>query len=283
MSAVHHWRFVAIVATLVALTSGCQPLEAPVPPLPEKDMDQWVLPLDTYLPPYFEAQYARQLLMRACMDRAGFEFRVAPVDIDEAPPETSNSSGRRLFDVDLASRYGYHFAPSQRVDRRLAQEIAATQYSTIEQRQLDDCIRSAQAKLGAPSDSLADWLGFTVDVTSDPDVMSSVGSWAACLHARFPGDGTGWPEDMPGERRGSEFGLDRATEWDADPPSDEEIALAVADAECRDSSGFREAYYSAEWNAQLVLIENNRRDLGEEYVRNEAYRRRTLATIDELG
>jgi hypothetical protein len=37
----------------------------------------------------------------------------------------------------------------------------------------------------------------------------------------------------------------------------DEVALAETDARCRESSGFREAAYSAEWSEQDLLVKEN--------------------------
>lgn len=251
--------------------------------MPEEDRATWLLPLDEYLPPYFEAQYARQLLMRECMEGFGYTFRVAPVNVDAPPPATTNRSGRRLFDVSIAAVYGYHFAPSQREDLRLVQEIGASAYSDDEVRVLEGCQAQALEELQSPDDSLADWLGFVVDVRTDADVRAAAARWANCLEAVAPGRATEWPEDMPNRHDSVEFQLSTAVLWNAPPPSFEEVELALFDAECRESTGFAEAYYEAEWQAHLELIEQNLPALQAEAEFNEAYLQRARTVIAALA
>ena len=182
---------------------------------------------------------------------------MARVDLDAPGPVTANAAGRRLFSVELAKQFGYHYAPTQKFDRQRAQEIAVIQYTPSEASALELCQGTADQALPPLGESLSELLSFQVDVTADVRVVASVADWRQCLESAMPGMATGWPEDMPGRVEWGSFGLDRAVMWDAPPPSEPELALAVQDVICRESSGFSASYYEAEWSAQEAVLRQN--------------------------
>jgi hypothetical protein len=86
------------------------------------------------------------------------------------------------------------------------------------------------------------------------------------------------PDDgMPPPPLDDEFGLSEPFA----EPSSRELEVAVADAECRASSGLSEALYDAEVEAQLAAVDVNEDALERMRANLEQDRRRVEAVIDE--
>jgi hypothetical protein len=107
----------------------------------------------------------------------------------------------------------------------------------------------------------------------DETVIEATAEWRECLESQvdFP-----LPEDprtgMPPTEAMKLWGTGE------EGASAEEIADAVADAECRESSGLTEAAYEKNWEEQTKLVEQNRDKL--DRIRAEAVeRKKMLLTI----
>lgn len=261
-----HSRVIKLTAAAVTLVSlgGCSGEVAAGDPrqsdrgsnlsYSQEEMRIGSLPLDEYIPKFYVASYATQLLIRECMAARGIDYKVARVNFAAPPPATANNLGRRIFNISVAREFGYHFAPSQRVDRKKLQEFAKLNYDQVA---LSACASSAEQQIPF-IESLAEQLAFGIDVSADDAVEEGVASWRECMKDRIPSvEVTDWPPDMPSESDAVSFGLPTASEWDATPAGDDEKKLATIDAECRESSGFQQAYYGALVKAQRDAIAEN--------------------------
>ncbi|SNU01805.1 hypothetical protein SAMN06298212_11739 [Ruaniaceae bacterium KH17] len=92
---------------------------------------------------------------------------------------------------------------------------------------------------------------------------------------------TEFPGDMPSADDAELFGLYDFVETDSVPISEQERRLALADAKCRDDSGFDQAWYETEWESQVALMEENRDSLAGEREYAEQDRARILEVLAE--
>ncbi|WP_312171735.1 hypothetical protein [Microbacterium sp.] len=273
----------AALACVVGLLTGC------TSPEPERTVVQnqsmWAMPLDEFkiFNPSL-SNYAEQLLIAKCLEGQGYEWPVPWQDTDFPQPETVNDAALKIFNPELARRYGYHDAPPPNPADLLAwTEFTAwtNVYDPDEQfrSRFDACGEEARSdKTVAGADGLNYIASLEMqtrdEISSIDAVRDAAETWKSCLSGfitfELPDDPWG---EIPTLEMAQEYGIygDNLTEV----ASPEELSIAEADARCRDSSGYTEARYQAEWSAQENLVTENRDKL--ERIRNDA-----VAHTDEL-
>lgn len=219
--------------------------------LPDEDIDQWVLPLDSYHLTQREWEittYAENLLIVRCQGEAGFPVDLPPHDVDLPLGATENSQGRHLFDIEIAQTYGYHEDVVVQPNLRAMLALESEPWTAEQEAVYLDCRNRARQILPLPKYSqLADMehIGRArQESLVDPEVITAAQNWRECMAAAGIGDLPEDPAQMPPSWMAEEVAGNAR-------PSAEEIELATADAKCRDSSGYRQALYDAEWRAQL--------------------------------
>jgi hypothetical protein len=274
---------VAVIALVGALMTGCTASE------PERivvqNQSMWAMPLDEFkvFNPSL-SNYAEQLLIAKCLEGQGYEWPVPWQDTDFPQPETVNDAALKIFNLDIARRYGYHDAPPPNP----SDVLAWTEYTAwTNAYKPDDQFRSRFESCGedARSDKTvagADGLNYIAslemqardEISSIDPVRDAARAWKSCLSEfvtfELPDDPWG---EMPTLEMAQEYGIYGSIRTEA--ASSEELSAAEADARCRDSSGYTEARYQAEWSAQETLVTANRDTL--ERIRDEA-----VAHTDEL-
>jgi hypothetical protein len=229
---------------------------------------RWEMPLAEFqVYPAELENYAEQLLIRDCLTAAGYEWPVPWRDPEFPLPANFNSSGRWLFDVAIAERWGYHAAPAaDPTEAREWEEFRAFASTYAPDTEFDSTFTTcADASRNPDSAEYIDGWNWIVDLVAqandeamgDETVKAAAEKWRVCLAPQvdFEVPNNPWSE-MPPLTVATEFGLtgDRATA-SATP---EEIRVAVADARCRDESGATAALYEAEHDAQKRLVTENR-------------------------
>ncbi|MBF4601837.1 hypothetical protein ITJ55_13560 [Frigoribacterium sp. VKM Ac-1396] len=254
----------AVVAVVVGVVAYGIPANAAyaLPDLPEKDVEAWTMPLDRYVPiGQSSSNYAELLVVQPCMLDAGYDEYVLPwrdvAAADRADELSMNGSLRlRAFDLATAETRGYHAASV--VDPGAADwyEFAMQSWTAEKSDQLDTCVQRAHKTVP----SLDDYYNRTQSLVRlnnaafegarhDPSVTATWADWRSCMQAARVGDVADDPSGMPTLDMVDRFEtLDSST-----PPSDDELEIATADARCRESSGYRDALYEAEWQRQLTV------------------------------
>jgi hypothetical protein len=268
------------LATAVALSLGaCSLLPETTPTahleLPSKNEDLWVMPLDSYTPPVSrKPDYGMALLEQPCMDSHGFKRAVPWQD-----PAALDAPLRSVFNVKVAEQKGYHVSAVTAPPASPAWTAFA--YRTLapgEQSALDACIAEAYKKLPppSPSENLAPGLAQTAFNSSlaTASVKAADQKWKACMRPYGVIDLPDYPGNMPSPSLVKKFDLGGSPQ-----PSADEIKLAVADAACRDSSGWTAASYNAEWDAQVVLLRKNQSQLDAAKRDIDDYNRRVSRAI----
>lgn len=201
--------------------------------------------------------YAANLLIQDCMEKAGYSWPIPSFDPTVRPPATWNSTGRRLFDVPIAERFGYHLAPPS--DPGAAAEGAALNaraLASTEERALGRCRSAAARRVAPPSTRLVDSLaGAAYDAAlAEADTVAAARAWRSCLAPEGISDLPEAPNKMPSPSLARRFRLGRA----GGTASPDEIRIATADAKCRESSGYARDLYDGEVAQQLDLFARNR-------------------------
>ena len=253
-----------VAFTLLVSLSGCAIGKAISTPLPAKNIERWVNPLDSYVPMKSVASdYAEVLLNAKCMTAAGYDWQVPWRDLKGDNGPSWNSVDRRLFNVSLASKYGYHDGPPERSSTNPEWEaFAHKKISPAEDAALTRCIEHDRKRLptldGATANLAMGYIGAAIDnAIQDGGVLTAMKKWKACMTPVGIVDLPDSPLRMPTESIRTRFGIDLSESASTGTASAEEITIAVADAACQDSSGFSKAFYNAEWDASVVLYKEN--------------------------
>ncbi|MCK2213986.1 hypothetical protein MF672_009305 [Actinomadura sp. ATCC 31491] len=220
---------------------------------------QLVLPFDAYkTTPEQRATLgnAHNLLVMRCMRAQGVTIEPPAEDpalIAELDPGNSRRYG--VVDTEAARRYGYHLArpPSPDTTAWAAGLPAATRqllYGTAkEQGCLDratQALRRGARKADWPWFSLQDALTLEQSAKERP-VIAAVKRWQACMAEA--GHDYPAPEAAIADSR-----------WDLDEQAvtEDEKQAAVADTQCKWSSGLVAAWHAADAALQRALVRDNR-------------------------
>lgn len=264
-------RAFAIGALALAL-SGCSGGSSAEVAHVDKDINHWALPLDPYTTPAIPLLgYASDLIRADCLKKAGFpNYPIIPYNEDAPGSPTASATGRKIFNVDIAKKYGYRDAPSARYSRRDLQnreEPSGPGYSEASS-QCEQEVVDAGIDWSQLTDDTVGQLAFSIDVAKESTVRDAQQQWRVCVEKIGVPALPGKPEDMPGKVLAQQFGLDKATDWDAPAASAEEIRIATADAQCREESGYTKALYDAEYAAQEKLVKEHASELAPLLERN---------------
>jgi hypothetical protein len=176
-----------------------------------------------------------------------------------------NTVGRKLFDERLAAQYGYHNSPDNSATPDSDwNALRDSDLSGADLEKVNKCQAEAYEVLpGAQGDANV-VSGFawkaTEDIAKDEKVVTSAKRWNECMIPLGVPDLPPSPSGIPTESQAKRFGFDGEKALGLTPSLDE-IDQAVADARCRESSGYSEAFYLAEWNAHLAVLDKNQEDL----------------------
>lgn len=270
----------ALVAGVVGCASAVHPTYVP----PEPDEDQFFLPLDEFKVPDYAVNYARDLITRDCLMEQEIDYPVVEINIDARGPETANAVARGIFNAELAAKYGYHAAPTDRFDRGLAIQVITEAEAVVAQHpesvaQCQDASRREVPFDGTPT---AEELAFYIDVDRDEEILATIESWRLCMLATIPAESVAAsPNEMPVSQDAVRFGI-RELNLTQQPPdvTPEELTLAIVDAHCRETSGYAATYYAATWDLHLELIEEHLDQLVSE---RDTARRQEQAARDILA
>lgn len=239
------------------------------------DMESMILPLDAYAIDVVVSDYSENILVKKCFEEHGFHGKQIPrVDVSRPSPVTETPLGRRVLTPAIAEELGYSRAPDLRFDPEQVKQVHAQEFTPAEQKQWDECIDAARTELPSMTDSLnyvAVLAGSAFDeAAKDEDVVDAVTRWRECMRPEGFAGLPDMPEQMPGAV--SEAG-----------DSVDAHALAVADATCRDSSGYRETLFETVLPIQERLIEENADTLERIAAEFDAARAKQLEIIRTHG
>lgn len=224
----------------------------------QPNLKTWSLPLDSYVVDHRRFALAQSILYSSCMAAHGTEVPI--YNLTDSLPPTRNKVLRNLFDLDFASRYGYHSGPVKDASVPSKQPLSAPV-----QRQAEACTHSSVAQLDGynHSSEFIGGLAFNAEnaAQADLEVRARIASWRKCMLPVGVPDLPASPEGMPSPSQRKAFGMDgpdnpgpgyKPTLGQAAP---EEIRQATADARCRTSSGYSKTYYQVEVQKQFDLMD----------------------------
>ncbi len=297
---------VLAVTILAVPLAGCSTPSAVAPAghsasvsdLPEKDIANWVMPMDPYSTATLEnlSNYAENRRMETCLSREGFSWPIPAEPTDDASylAFPKNKSNFPVLTVDVARQYGYTalYTPGPTRDLQAHVKLNRIAESTPG---LDTTLQACReesrktfdiSRVSDVSDTAGMWMYEEAKkIPQDPAVKKASASWKKCITAAGYDVSISAPvgdesEGMPTHKLGVELGFYAPppsmrpqptegpirtygdTEVDPDTAGPRrstpaEIELAVADATCRDSSGWTKAYYDAQWDAEVRVVQNH--------------------------
>ncbi|KHK97630.1 hypothetical protein LK09_10485 [Microbacterium mangrovi] len=242
------------------------------------------MPLDEFIvDPTELGNYAEQLLMGKCLTKLGYQWDVPWQNIEFRSPANYNGIGLRLFDVEIAQKWGYHDAPKPDPEsaRRWEEFVDSTnsyESGPTFEKKFSSCLRKVRDPRSLQVSDQANYVmglkSQAIDVANTkPAVRESLKGWRKCLADQYSFAVPAIPQDMPPKP------LDKKFKSSGSVASAEEIELAVADAKCRDSSGWAAALYRAEWDAETTLVNENRDKLDRIRTEAVAFRKKMLAVV----
>lgn len=267
-----------------------------------KDPETWALPLDPLFASPMERLrlYAHDLLAQACMAEAGFnDYEILTTPSAPYPATRPHGNGT-LFNVAIAQAYGYRMAPDPGYKPSWEKiDLGGGSYWDSKpaafREQLDRCNDEIHPRLfGEPGtqrldpgineeDSFLSRLNrFTVD-TSSPELQAAASQWRDCMAPQGIAD---LPEEPWTPTIRSEMPPSLQTRFDYHPtgdPSADEIAVATADAQCRESSGWTHLLYEATWDQQAAFITAHQTDVDAFLAREEETAEKMRQIITEAG
>lgn len=253
-----------------------------------KNQAVWKMPLDDFFVyPVELDNYAEQLLIAECVGAQDFQWPVPWQNVEFPPAEDANQMARHLFNLELAKKWGYHFAPPADMESaELWSEFTDTADSYFPNQELDEALAACSDKIRATDENhaanfdgqnyLAE-LAFQAEsvVAQEPAVMEAVVAWRECLAPQVDYEVPEEPTSGPPLSVRQKWG---AVTGGTPMPSAEELAAAIADAECQESSGWSSLWYERNWEEQEKLVAENRDKL--DRIRAEAVdRKEKLLTI----
>lgn len=265
----HRYRYI-VALVLGGVLVGCSPdggsaVRAPT----EAERQQWALPLDEYMlsdAAVGLTDYAENLLVSECMTAAQFDWVTPRVQVDALSQPTRSPSGRRVFTVEIAQTFGYHEPSILPAEVRDAMDaLDRRSLSATEGAALETCIQQARVTLPRPEYSqLGTRLANQALAQSieDSAVKDAGKLWRECMLPQGVSDLPEMPDGsaentMPPPSLVAQFGVDVMDSLIGAP----EIEMAVADAQCRETSGFSDALYLVEWERQSEALAENAEDL----------------------
>ncbi|MBF0817632.1 hypothetical protein E4U02_14590 [Microbacterium paludicola] len=219
--------------------------------------------------------YAEQLLLQRCLEPLGYPWPVPRQDVNEELPPTHNRVGHRLFDVDIARNWGYSFAaiatPNVVAWDNFRSTVSRTD-SAERNSAIEACLGEIRREYPpTPADDAPRVLSLVqkaaATAAKDADVRAASERWTTCMAPLSITDLPADPMAMPSDSVEKTF-LNSAIR-----PTPDEVRIAVADAECMESSGYSDALYRAQKAAQLDILNEHRSEL--EQIRSNLSDRRT--------
>jgi hypothetical protein len=235
-----------------------------VPGLPEKNIDQWVMPLDQYSMSGDKASvYAEDLLIQPCMEAAGFSWNVPWRDLHGTDGPSWSAAGNRITNLDLAMKWGYHPAPATDASFGAYKAFFEEKSSigAAEQKAFTKCLLAARKVLPLLPGSTQVANGYVVaaweGAISEATVVAAAARWRECMIPAGIPDLPESPRYMPSPSVVQRFNI--TFEKSTEPPtvSEDEIALATQDETCSRSSLYAKTFYDAEWDRQVKLVAQN--------------------------
>lgn len=236
--------------------------------LPTKNLEQATLPLNKFmLGDTKNSDYAENLLLQPCMEKAGFEWNVPWRDAHSNDGPSWNEAHVRLMTLSLAKQWGYQLAPAPDASLTALRSFhkAKATISSAEKAALTSCLSKARKQLPILPGSAQRATAFAQSAyessLKDKTVVRAASTWRKCMLPAGISDLPDLPTRMPSDSIVRRFNIRLEISNIPAKVTQEEISLATFDFECRDKAGYEEALYEAQWSRQAELLAENADEL----------------------
>ncbi|MFV0374123.1 hypothetical protein [Microbacterium sp.] len=225
------------------------------------------------------------LVTAKCMTDAGYPMSVPFKDLTEAWKVAAwTSNGVRYFNERLAATYGYTEGHPELPNEEEWRAFYDQDFSDEKRAALDDC-RDAHADelVGRQATDIynlgAEFVWNAAEAAdATPAVQEAAARWRECMKPLGLVDLPSSPYPvMPTESQRARF------EEEHPSPGPLQLHDAMFDAACRESSGYAEAAYEAEWDEEHRIIAENIDEFERIRTEGDKYYQQAVRTIAELG
>ncbi len=292
--------FARAVATLlgVATVASCSVLGAddhdgatstPVADLPAPNMQAWTLPMDGLLisdADDFKRVFAEALLAHDCLAQRSVQSPDPTLDVlaaEDSPIRAGD--GTRNLTAQNASKFGYLGG----TDRGFLTDLNAfLEWESIQTGDIGTAVAECSADAsehfnsdGAYQDAnvMAALIYQAFNKAAESDAaVAAARDWNLCVAGKGIVGAASTPDGMPTSEMVHSLGNNTGDTASAWVPSETELAWATADAQCQVESGYRDALYTAEWDAQVQTLGEQNGDV----IRARANLEEWRASIDSV-
>ncbi|WP_417554400.1 hypothetical protein [Microbacterium sp.] len=301
----------AAAAVLLMLPlAACSPSQnSATSQLPKKDIAKWVMPLDEYWSAGTDSlsSYASNLLVSECLKTEYIDWQIPWQSTDPSSylAPTANMSGFQHLTVEAAREYGYRApvapggmgAPTAEELKQRKQFLTLAASTPGFDAIINVCIKDARKQFDEAEstqivNTMNGWVRDSWEKAEQNAAVKQTGTiWQKCLNdAGYAVDLAAPIDDgadgtMPSRTLLQTLGI--PPRWQSgdgapeNPLTQGEIELAVADATCRESSGWSKAIYDAMWVAQTKTVTEHADELVRLRERGDALLKSALQIIAE--
>ncbi|WP_142881384.1 hypothetical protein [Streptomyces malaysiensis] len=235
----------------------------------------WRLPIEKYLPAKKDTRIiaaTRDSMIDECMKATGYDQWTPAPDLPEVGGKTLTDWRYGIHDAVLAAKRGYHPDAAEQQAYDEAQEAGAVDESGADNATLNGCVAQADGKApAAQAGALAQQISDDsyLESMNTLSVVEVFAKWSSCMKAQ--GYTYAKPMDANDDTRFS----------DPQNVTDEEIATAKVDVECRRKYGVEKVWFDAEVALQQTAIAKNQTALDEERaaIRSAVTKAKSLSAI----
>lgn len=289
------FRLTALASLALLSLAGCAGSSSDVDvPLPAKDQAHWVMPLDKYRLPA-ESSLPREAwlaLMLPCMESSGYKIPVGSKPRANKETETRNNVGYKLFDAEIAKKYGYHDVAELPTSDPKDQGDILSDYVTSGGDQVEAAYSACDAKTngvltlveGDENPDSANWLGIKAakNVVEGGALKKEAAAWVECMKSlgipTLPESPEAFPDADTSVMMGRDVGGDDNSQKTY--PSPKEIEIAKQDAACRESSGYTKKKYELEFEEEAKLLRTNYGKLEAQYEKDHTALAKAQKVLD---
>ncbi|MEV8534089.1 hypothetical protein [Streptomyces sp. NPDC051211] len=211
----------------------------------------WRLPVEAYMPARTDARMVgsvRDRLIDECMKQAGYEKWQPAPDLPDLSGVSLTDRRYGIHDDQLTEERGYHPDAALQKDYEAAVAIGAVDKSGADPEAVRTCVQSADGKApGVEVDALVQRIGNDSyrESLKDPAVVGVFAQWSVCMK------GKGYTYKAPMEA------VDNPRFGHSTNVTQEEIATARADLDCRKQYNLTRVWFDAEARIQQSKIKGN--------------------------
>lgn len=262
----------------------------------ERENSRYSLPSDSFQPPDLMLRAAAiQKVMSECQHKKGIQMPVTIYNFDAPLMETRTDGDHRVFTVEIAQKYGYREPLNPRIDWESSKkkDEFIKGMTEEENRISEECYKEVQETLQEPKEEMSEekegalpywqWGSFVSPDLQKPELQKTIQAWRECMAPLGIPDLEETPSfGPPSQTLAEKWGYHNDTPpWEAPLPSEEEVRIAVADAQCQETSGYQDAYWEEYKRIDQEFVDEHRNVLERMKDEYDALEKRYQAVLQQ--